>query len=53
MRLTDVREGETVFVDANIFIYTFAPDPTLGPPCQDFLERIENGDLQASHQLTF
>jgi predicted nucleic acid-binding protein len=55
MRLTEVSNGETVLVDANIFIYAFAPDPTLGPPCQEFLERIDNGDLRgvvSSHILS-
>lgn len=45
MMLQDIANGESVFVDANIFIYAFAPDPTLGSQCQDFLERIERGDL--------
>jgi predicted nucleic acid-binding protein len=45
MILKDVANGETVFIDANIFIYACAPDPTLGLPCQEFLERIERGDL--------
>ena len=55
MMLPDVANGETVFVDANIFIYAFAPDPILGPPCQDFLERIERSDLHgvtSSHVLS-
>jgi predicted nucleic acid-binding protein len=34
-----------VFVDANIFVYAFAPDPQYGPPSSGLLERIELRDL--------
>jgi predicted nucleic acid-binding protein len=46
MRLADVPSGDAVFVDANIFIFAFRPDPVLGPPCNGLLQRIENGDLR-------
>jgi predicted nucleic acid-binding protein len=44
--LADILDGEAVFVDANIFIYHFRPDPVLGPACSQLLTRIENGGLQ-------
>jgi predicted nucleic acid-binding protein len=46
MTFADIPLGEPVFIDANIFIFAFRPDPVLGPPCNDLLQRIENGDLQ-------
>jgi predicted nucleic acid-binding protein len=33
-------------VDANILVYYFAPDPVLGRACEQFLERIENQEIQ-------
>jgi predicted nucleic acid-binding protein len=41
MILSAIPRGSSVFVDANIFIYAFAPDPQLGPHCELLLERIE------------
>ena len=35
MTFADISAGEAVFVDANIFIYYFRPDPTLGPASTD------------------
>jgi len=46
MTLADIPTGQAVFVDANIFIYYFRPDPVLGPPCGQLLQRIDNGDLR-------
>jgi predicted nucleic acid-binding protein len=46
MILADIPTGQAIFVDANIFIYYFRPDPVLGPPCGQLLQRVENGDLQ-------
>jgi predicted nucleic acid-binding protein len=40
MTFLDILAGESVFIDANVFVYPFAADPTLGPPCQDLAERI-------------
>jgi predicted nucleic acid-binding protein len=37
--------GDAVFVDANTFLYHLAPDPVLGPPCSQLLQRIENQEL--------
>jgi predicted nucleic acid-binding protein len=55
MTLADIPAGETVFIDANIFILSFRPDPVLGTACEAFLRRVENGDVRAltsSHVLS-
>jgi predicted nucleic acid-binding protein len=46
MILADAPRGAAVFIDANVFIYAFAPDPDLGAACVQFLERIENQEIQ-------
>ena len=46
MKLADLASGSAVFVDANIFVYAFAPDPQFGASCSQLLERIEHHDLQ-------
>jgi predicted nucleic acid-binding protein len=45
MMFADLLAGDSVFVDANTFIYHFVPDPLLGPPCSQLLQRIENQEL--------
>jgi predicted nucleic acid-binding protein len=45
MTFADLVAGDSVFVDANSLIYHFAPDPVLGPPCSQLLQRIENQEL--------
>jgi predicted nucleic acid-binding protein len=45
MTFADLVAGDDVFVDANSFIYHFGPDPVLGPPCSQLLQRIENQDF--------
>jgi predicted nucleic acid-binding protein len=45
MRFVDLAPGDAVFIDANTLIYYFAPHPTLGPPCSQLLERIDNQEL--------
>jgi predicted nucleic acid-binding protein len=46
MNFAAIRSGESVFVDANVFVYNFGPDPTFGPPSRGLLERIEVGDVK-------
>lgn len=46
MSFAAIRAGDSVFVDANVFIYNFGPDPTFGPPSRGLLERIEAGDIK-------
>jgi predicted nucleic acid-binding protein len=45
MIFQDIRTGDSVFVDANAFIYYFAADPVFGPACDQLLRRIENQDI--------
>jgi len=47
MNFLDIPEGESVFIDANVFVYAFAADPTLGPPCRDLVERIGRKEHEA------
>ena len=47
MNFLDIPEGESVFIDANVFVYAFAANPTLGPPCRDLVERIGCKELEA------
>ena len=42
MTLADLVNGESVFLDANILVYHFAPHPTFGPACNDLVRRVEN-----------
>jgi predicted nucleic acid-binding protein len=46
MTFADIPAGQAVFVDANIFLFYFRPDPVLGPPCDQLLRQIENGIIQ-------
>ncbi len=46
MNLRDLTNASAVWIDANIFVYSFAPDPQWGPACRDLLERIERGQLR-------
>lgn len=45
MTFADLVAGDSVFLDANTFIYHFGPDPALGPPFSQLLQRIENQEL--------
>jgi hypothetical protein len=45
MTFAHLQRGDLVFLDANTFIYHAAPDPVLGPPCRQLLQRIENQEL--------
>jgi predicted nucleic acid-binding protein len=46
MTLVDVPAGAAVFIDANIFIFFFRPDPVLGPACEQLLRRVESGGVE-------
>ena len=55
MKFADLASGSSVFLDANVFVYAFAPDPQFGRPCAELLERIEHHDLigfTSSHVLS-
>jgi len=46
MILSDLEDGSSVFVDANIFIYHFSKGSKLNPVSSKFLERIEEGRIK-------
>lgn len=45
MIYADLPVGATVFVDASPFIHHFEPNALFGPASTDFLERIENQEI--------
>jgi len=47
MTFDDLPAGSSVFLDANTFVYPFAPEPDLGPPCADLMRRIEKEEVVA------
>ncbi len=46
--LRDIPQGAHCFVDANIFCYSFVSVPPLTADCDDFIKRIERGEIAAS-----
>ena len=55
MRFEDIPSGASVFLDANVFVDDFGPDPQFGIPSRNLLERIELGDLRgfcSTHELS-
>jgi predicted nucleic acid-binding protein len=40
MTFDQIPINKALFIDANIFVYYFVPDPILGPPCRQLMERI-------------
>ncbi len=54
MNLADIPAGSAVFLDANIFVYYFAPDPQFGLACRALLERVSRNEIAgftSSHVL--
>ena len=45
MTFASLGNGESVFVDANVFVYHFSSHATFGVACRDLIERIEQGRL--------
>lgn len=45
MIFTDIPAGGVVFLDANVLVYHFAPDPVLGLACRDLLVRIKRKEV--------
>lgn len=45
MVLSDLEDGSSVFIDANIFIYHFSKESKLNSDCSNFLERVEGGKI--------
>lgn len=40
MTVASIASGTSVFVDANTFVYAFAPDPQFGPPIAGFVRGL-------------
>jgi predicted nucleic acid-binding protein len=47
MTFADLAAGATFFLDTNIIVYAFAPDPTFGPSCFDLIERVRRSEISA------
>lgn len=45
MSFANLASGDSLFLDANVFVYDFGPHPVFGPPGKALLTRIENCDL--------
>ena len=45
MTCADLPAGATVFLDASVFIHHFEPNAVFGPASTEFLERIENQEV--------
>jgi len=55
MIFADLPNGASIFLDANTFVYYFAPDPSFGPACGQLLQRVENQEIRgftSTHILT-
>ena len=46
MNFAAIPAGTSVFLDANVFVYSYTNEPSFGPACTDLLERIEFKQLQ-------
>jgi predicted nucleic acid-binding protein len=45
MTFLDLVAGDTLFIDANTFVYHFAPDPRWAGPCAQLLQRLQNQEI--------
>jgi predicted nucleic acid-binding protein len=55
MIYADLPAGATVFLDAGVFIHHFEPNAVFGPAATEFLERIENQEINgitATHVIS-
>src|SRR6266849_1237085 len=50
MTFNKIPANAWVFIDANILVYYFTPDPTFGPDCQLLMDRISQ--YQDFHAFT-
>lgn len=44
--MKDIRDGTSVFIDANIFIYDILAVPEYVGSCSSFLKRVETGEIK-------
>ena len=47
MKLDNFNLSDSIFIDANIFIYVSQSEPVYGRACIDFLERVEYMEIKA------
>jgi len=47
MTFTAIPNGAALFIDANPFVYHFAPDPRYAAACQQLLERVARQEVTA------
>jgi predicted nucleic acid-binding protein len=45
MTFGDFEDGESLFLDANTFVYHFSAHPHFGPACGQLMARIENTEI--------
>ena len=45
MKLSQLPDGESIFLDANIFLYSAFDHPTFGIACRDFLTRVDQEEV--------
>lgn len=45
MNFTDIPAGQSLFVDANVLVNEFGPDPSFGSPSRSLLQRTELGKV--------
>ncbi len=45
MKLSQLPDGESIFLDANIFLYSAFDHPTFGGACRDFLTRVNQEEV--------
>lgn len=48
MRLSDYKNSDRIFIDANIFLDYSLPNPKYGEIASDFLEKIELNEIKAA-----
>jgi predicted nucleic acid-binding protein len=45
LKLSQLPDGESIFLDANIFLYSAFDHPTFGGACRDFLARVDQEEV--------
>ena len=45
-QFSEIADGLSIFIDANVFIYHFSGPTALSPICSAFLKRIEDGAIR-------
>jgi len=46
LKLSQLPDGESIFLDANIFLYSAFDHPTFGGACKDFLIRVNQEEVR-------